>query len=33
MTMPRVIDWSREFDEPTSLPKGKTLVTLRDAAL
>jgi hypothetical protein len=33
MTMPRVIDWSREFDEPISLPKGKTLVTLRDAAL
>jgi hypothetical protein len=33
MTMPRTIDWSREFDEPTPLPKGKTLITLRDAAL
>jgi hypothetical protein len=33
MTMPRTIDWSREFDEPIPLPKGKTLITLRDAAL
>jgi hypothetical protein len=24
--------WSREFDEPIQLPKGKALVTLRDAA-
>jgi hypothetical protein len=33
MTMPRGTDWSRAFDEPISLPKGKTLRTLRDAAL
>jgi hypothetical protein len=33
MTMPRGTDWSREFDEPIPLPKGKTLITLRDAAL
>ena len=33
MTMPRVIDSSREFDEPIPLPKGKPLITLRDAAL
>jgi hypothetical protein len=26
-------DWSREFDDPIPLPKGKTLITLRDAAL
>jgi hypothetical protein len=26
-------DWSREFDEPIPLPKGKPLVSLRDAAL
>jgi hypothetical protein len=32
MTMPRVTDWSRAFDEPIPLPKGKTLITLRDAA-
>jgi hypothetical protein len=25
--------WSRQFDEPIPLPKGKPLVTLRDAAL
>ena len=24
--------WSREFDDPVELPKGKPLVTLRDAA-
>jgi hypothetical protein len=24
--------WSREFDDPVELPKGKLLVTLRDAA-
>jgi hypothetical protein len=33
MTMPRGTDWSRAFDEPISLPKGKTLRALRDAAL
>jgi hypothetical protein len=33
MTMPRGTDWSCAFDEPISLPKGKTLRTLRDAAL
>jgi hypothetical protein len=33
MTMSRVTDWSRAFEEPVPLPKGKTLVTLRDAAL
>jgi hypothetical protein len=26
-------DWSRKFDEPIPLPKGRTLLTLRDAAL
>jgi hypothetical protein len=26
-------DWSRAFDEPITLPKGKPLATLRDAAL
>jgi hypothetical protein len=25
--------WDREFDEPVPLPKGKSLATLRDAAL
>ncbi|MGL3109180.1 hypothetical protein [Bradyrhizobium sp. BR 1432] len=25
--------WNREFDEPISLPGGKELVTLRDAAM
>ena len=25
--------WSRQFDEPIPLPKGKPLATLRDAAL
>ena len=24
-------DWSREFEEPISLPKGRQLITLRDA--
>lgn len=24
-------DWSRKFDEPISLPKGRLLVTLKDA--
>jgi hypothetical protein len=33
MAIPRVTGWSRAFDEPISLPKGKTLTTLRDAAL
>jgi hypothetical protein len=33
MTMSRVTDWSRAFDEPIELPNGKTLITLRDAAL
>jgi hypothetical protein len=35
MTMSRVIEggWTRKFDEPISLPKGKPLATLRDAAL
>jgi hypothetical protein len=27
-----VADWSRAFDEPIQPPKGKALVTLRDAA-
>jgi len=27
------VTWDREFDEPIPLPKGKPLVTLRDAAL
>jgi hypothetical protein len=27
------MDWSRTFDEPIPLPKGKLLTTLRDAAL
>jgi hypothetical protein len=26
------LSWSREFDEPISLPDGRSLVTLRDAA-
>ncbi|MDR3489844.1 MAG: hypothetical protein P4M05_33805 [Bradyrhizobium sp.] len=25
-------DWSREFDDPIPLPRGRQLVTLRDAA-
>jgi hypothetical protein len=25
-------DWSREFDEPIPLPRGRELVTLKDAA-
>jgi hypothetical protein len=33
MTMSRVTDWSRAFTDPISLPKGKALTTLRDAAL
>jgi hypothetical protein len=28
-----VKDWSRQFSEPIPLPKGKPLVTLRDAAV
>jgi hypothetical protein len=28
-----VMGWDAEFDEPIPLPKGKTLATLRDAAL
>jgi hypothetical protein len=33
MTMPRVTEsgWSRRFDEPIPLPKGRQLVTLKDA--
>lgn len=33
MTMPSVIErgWSRRFDEPIPLPKGRQLVTLKDA--
>jgi hypothetical protein len=27
------LSWSDKFDEPIALPKGKKLVTLRDAAL
>jgi hypothetical protein len=27
-----MVDWSRKFDEPIPLPKGRQLVTLRDAA-
>jgi hypothetical protein len=27
-----VADWSREFDDPIPVPKGRQLVTLRDAA-
>ena len=27
------MDWDRKFSEPILLPKGKTLTTLRDAAL
>jgi hypothetical protein len=32
-TMPRVIErgWSRKFDEPIPLPRGRQLVTLEDA--
>jgi hypothetical protein len=26
------VSWNRKFDEPIPLPKGKPLVTLRDAA-
>jgi hypothetical protein len=32
MTMPRDTDWSREFEDPILLPKGRQLLTLRDAA-
>jgi hypothetical protein len=32
MTMSRVTDWSREFEDPILLPKDRQLVTLRDAA-
>jgi hypothetical protein len=33
MTMPRVTEsgWSRKFDEPIPLPKGRQPVTLKDA--
>ena len=33
MTTPRDTDrgWSREFEEPIPLPKGRQLITLRDA--
>jgi hypothetical protein len=33
MTMPRVTEsgWSRKFEEPIPLPKGRQLVTLKDA--
>jgi hypothetical protein len=27
------LSWSREFDEPIQLPNGRTLITLRDAAI
>jgi hypothetical protein len=27
-----VADWSRAFDEPISVPRGRQLVTLKDAA-
>jgi hypothetical protein len=27
-----VVDWTREFDEPIPLPRGRQIVTLRDAA-
>jgi hypothetical protein len=27
-----IVSWSRKFEEPIPLPKGKPLVTLRDAA-
>jgi hypothetical protein len=26
------LSWSREFDDPISLPDGRSLITLRDAA-
>jgi hypothetical protein len=32
MTMSRVTDWSREFEDPISLLKGRQLIMLRDAA-
>ena len=31
--MVRTVPWDRPFAEPIALPKGKKLVTLRDAAL
>jgi hypothetical protein len=33
MTMPRITEsgWSRKFDDPILLPKGRQLVTLKDA--
>jgi hypothetical protein len=33
MTMPRVTEsgWTRRFDEPIPLPKGRQLITLKDA--
>jgi hypothetical protein len=30
--MPSILGWSQKFPEPIPLPKGKSLVTLRDAA-
>jgi hypothetical protein len=27
-----MVDWSREFDDPIPLPRGRQLVTLKDAA-
>ena len=32
MTMSRVTDWPRAFDDPITLPNGRRLVTLQDAA-
>lgn len=31
MTTQRAAGWSREFEEPITLPKGRQLMTLRDA--
>jgi hypothetical protein len=33
MALSHAMDWYAKFDEPIPLPKGKSLVTLRDAAL
>jgi hypothetical protein len=30
MTMPRATKWSREFEDPVPLPRGRQLVTLED---
>jgi hypothetical protein len=32
MTMPPGTKWSREFEDPIPLPRGRQLVTLQDAA-